>query len=1182
MFSTLRTRCGIPAFIIALVLLSAAPAAASYETVDLFGGSLTVPPKDPKNGNPIWPEEAQLGGVSGMAINRTGAGGVAPGTLYTAGYSGSLGWHAARYSPEGEFELAWTSFSRCGPKSGEPPNPPANPNCKGVEPSGSTGIDVEINQATGDVYVRFETSSIANVVRIYNPDASKLIAEFGERDSNGTIAASPAKFHGAGGVGGIAVNDEGVVYLSDEDKNFFHRLMVFRPETPGDYEHYVYAGQANDIASDSPGTPGTAKPVLDELGNIYTVSSDNLIREFDPTGTLVCSFEEKKGGITSMTVNPATGEPFHYSVKDRKIHQLAACNGEGKFVETGTFNAVPQRSSIDAMAFNPLRQYEPSRPVGVLYAGAGESCPPIGSCPAEAEGRGALGYVLAPPKEFPPEVVSEAVTQVTKTSATLGAQINPKGTQTTYAFQYIDQAAWEANEASDRFAGAIEAPVGGAVLGSGQVALSAAAAIASLVPGTSYHYRVIATSHCSVEDPSKVCEDTGADQAFRSFPVEATGLLDNRAWELVSPTQKGGGQVLPAVPLRASCGSECKPGLAAHRFPTQISPDGRSIAYQGTPFTLNEGVSEYDEHISRRTPTGWQTTHLSPPLAGDSGGVIFEAFALDPELDNAILYATNPSLTAEAPAEYLNLFGVRSDDRLGLEPLLKATPPNRPPKGVESFEREYVGASDDLSRVFFAANDALTEESPFAPEAKDGGATKFNLYEWSEGELRLVNVQPGNAETIPGAVFGSGTQLGVSFNPPGDFANAISPDGSRVFWSDESGQAYVRENGETTLEIPDHTGKFLSASKDGSKVMLSDGVVYDLESEASTDLTEGKGGFQGIAGQSGDFSHIYFVDTAVLDEAPNQEGEKAQAGKPNLYAWSEGAPSYVATLLATDNAPVGGGSLSTWNASPVLRSAEASPDGRWLAFDSQAELTGIDSVGACKFDPNQNKWVGSVPCVEAFLYDSQTGKLTCASCNPTGEHPHGGSALLVVGHAEGSQEQPRYLTDEGRLFFDSSDALSVNDTNGNVEDVYQYEPKEVGSCTKNGGCVSLISAGHEPNDSNFLAADASGENVFFTTRDRLSLKDKDDLIDLYVAREDGGIPAETELARGECQGEACVPTYSPPNDPTPGSSSLEGAGNVDEGKARKKKAHKKKHAKKKRKHAKKHKRAAKHNRGGVK
>jgi hypothetical protein len=175
---------------------------------------------------------------------------------------------------------------------------------------------------------------------------------------------------------------------------------------------------------------------------------------------------------------------------------------------------------------------------------------------------------------------------------------------------------------------------------------------------------------------------------------------------------------------------------------------------------------------------------------------------------------------------------------------------------------------------------------------------------------------------------------------------------------------------------------------------------------------------------------------------------------------------------------------------------------------------------------------------------------------------------------EDPQTPIRYLTEEGRLYFDSEDSLSPFDTNDGVQDVYQYEPEGLGSCKREAGCLDLISAGHEPIDSNFLAVDQTGKNVFFTSRDQLVLKDKDELFDLYVAREGGGIPAETETARGECQGEACQQAVTPPNDPTPGSSTFEGAGNVNEPKAAKKhaKKHKKKH------HAKK--RAAKHNRGG--
>jgi hypothetical protein len=770
---------------------------------------------------------------------------------------------------------------------------------------------------------------------------------------------------------------------------------------------------------------------------------------------------------------------------------------------------------------------------------------------------------------------------VTSSTAELGAEINPKGSETSYAFQYISEAAYEENEPADRFAGATEAPPGGALLGAGQEALSAAAALSGLAPDTTYHYRAIASSHCSTSNPEKVCEDSGEDQVFHTFPIEAAGLPDNRAYELVSPVQKNGGQVYPADPRTSSCGLlECKPGAAYQRFPMQSSPDGEAVVYEGSPFSATEGAVIENQYVSRRDPqSGWHTADLSLPLAnskGGSGRLGYKAF--DAELSRGLFVQISPSLSPEAPSDFANIYLQPTGTPTDLSSVLLSEPPNRVAGGgANSFHLTYAGASADFSRFFFEANDALSEETPFAPEALDGGENKENLYEWSAGQLRLVNVMPGNAATIPGASFGSGTLLkaGNPNSPSSVFSHAISDDGSRVFWSDQAGQAYVREDGETTKAIPD-PGKFLSASADGSRVLLSDGCLYDLAAEACEDLTQGEGGFLGLVGQSDDLSHLYFVDTAVLDEGENNQGAKAQAGKPNLYAWEGGSSTFVATLLPNDNSQE---RAADWRASPVLRTAEASPDGRWVTFLSRAQLTGYDNTGDCE--------QGLAPCLEVFLYDSATGTLTCASCNPSNTRPLGPSTLRLILFSDGALPQPRYLSDQGRLFFDSGDSLTLSDTNDGVEDVYEYEPNGIGSCKREAGCVSLISAGREGVDSNFLSMDETGKNVFFTTRDQLVLKDKDDLIDLYVAREGGGIPAESEVARGECQGEACQGVFLAPNDPTPGSSTFEGAGNVDEKKAAKK--HKKKSAKKK-KHAKKHKksskrahqRAAKHNRGGAK
>jgi hypothetical protein len=1118
-------------------LLSAAPAAANYEQVDTFEE----------------PAGLEILKRTGLAVNVNGAGGVSPGTLYEVGRAEAGGVN--RYDAKGEFQGHWGG--------------------------GFPSFGVAVGQSAGCVYVLRPNKE--HVVSVFNADGSQEITSFGDKAAPGeTIAESPQKLHASEQPAGIAVDAAGKVYVFDGIKVSESRIMVFEPGAPGSCEGYAYAGQASDLA------PGLfpAHPVLDGKGNLYVVVNGGLgIREFSLSApsTPTCKFDLAAGGIVGLAVNPTTGELFYTSEKDKKrqIHVLEPCS-EGKFEEDTAAALTPEpqpAESVEAMAFNPTLQWDPSRPPGVLY-GAPRSFFDITE----------PNYVFVPSESHEPEVEAESVTSVTSSTATLRAQINPKGASTSYVFQYLSEAAYEANEPAERFAGASEAPLGGALLGGGKDPLPAAAAISGLAPDTAYRYRVIATS------PEGA--DEGEAQSFHTFPVEAPGLPDNRAYELVSPVQKHGGEVFPANPFVSSCGLlvECKPGTVAARFPLQSASDGNSVAYEGFPFSSTEGAPRINEYVSKRTASGWQTTNPTPSLfLGESTTTGYRAF--DSELAAGLFYGSDGStFSSEAPPGYANLLLQPLDDPLALSPLLTSPPPNRPqgPPTGAGLHLEYAGATSDLAHVLLAANDALTGSSPFAPEAVDPSnpEEEDNLYERVGGELRLVNVLPGNAAAVPGAVFGSGSKLSKDnsggLEGPGtageffglDFSHAISDDGSRIFWSSESGQVYVRINGEETLEVKD-PGKFLTASADGSKALLGDGCLYDVQAEACEDLTGGKGGFKGIIGQSEDLSSIYFVDSAALtpEEEENANGEHAEEGKKNLYSWQEGDLSFIATLVAGET-----GDRTDWTVAPIKRTAEASPDGRWVAFLSRASLTGADNTGPCIFNPPETL-LG--PCPEAFLFDSASETLVCASCDPSGELPLGPTSLPRISvNGISSLPQPRYLTDQGRLFFDTRDSLSPFDTNNGVEDVYQYEPQGIGSCKREGGCISLISAGNEPDDSNFLAMDPSGANVFFTTRDQLTLKDRDDLLDLYDARIGGGIPAETETTRPECQGESCQPAPNPPQDIAPASSSFQGSGNVREGKKAKK--HAKKHARKhkRKRHAKKHakKRAhrAAHQRGSVK
>ena len=1171
-------------------------------------------------------EAEQLKNATAMAVNVNGVGGVEAGSLYVVGYNARV----VRFAPgkEGEepqFREAWgwgvgsskegapeTGYQRCGPALTTEPalhtfhtcKPPSSNAPFGGEEIGHFELlaGVAVDQATGDVYV-------LNVH--YGPRKRHLIEVFtatgtpvgegfadagseppGPGVSGESIAEGPEKLHEIfPTTGALAVDEAGTVYVNDSDYGLATvehpqgRVMSFEPQSPGDYEHYVYAGQGKDIAFTFGEEPFRIS--LAAGGKLVTANLET-IREYQigAGNTPLCNLVVK-GQLSAMTANPLTGEVFYFTIADRKIHRLSACNeGTGKFAEAQAgFKPTPLTTSIKALAFDPTLSWGPLRPAGVLYAADAEQHegPPV---------QLGIGDVFAPAKAAaPPAVEAESVANTTTASATLKARIDPHGFTTSYRFEYLSEAEYLANGGS--FEGPdvpARAPAKDGQLAGGAVT-TVGAAVSGLVPDTEYRFRAIAVSECEGKGEPP-CETVGETATFATYPPATAPPPDGRAYELVSPPQKSGGEVFPAQSSVASCGVECKPpggGSILVVFPMQSAPGGDAVTYMGYPFSPTEGAAVFNSYVSRRDASGWQTTAMSPSLLASSfpGN---EHLTYSPQLDEDVISQGSPQLSASAPAGYPNLYLQSAADPGALEPILSAPPPHR---GQGSLVLSYAGASADYSCQLFAANDALTPETAFAPEPPDPTFAGRDLYEWCGGQLSLINVLPGDTTVATGSAIAS----------PSPDAHAISEDGSRVFWSDGAGNLYLREDGELTREVPgaSPTVKFLTANARGSEVLLSNGQLDEQNEagdayEAAADLSEGEGGFQGIAGASEDLSRIYFVDTAVLPgSGENERHQSAQATKPNLYLYEEGAPTrFIATLLPSDG--VGGSSLNDWTSAPSRRSAEASPGGRYLAFGSFARLTGHANVGLCEEVTNSENEVVLVnaPCKEVFLYDSATEQLSCPSCNPTGEAPLGNSTLRRIQSEREWQSQPRYVTDSGRLFFDSSDRISPLDVNGRVEDVYEAEPQGVGSCERAGGCVSLISPGTGSVDSNLLAMDSSGANAFFTSRERLVTADKDELIDLYDARVGGGFPGETETTEPECQGESCQPPASVPNDSTPASSSFEGAGNVVErqtparcakGKVRRqgrcvaRKHHAAKHHKRAKRH---HRRAANANLGGAK
>jgi hypothetical protein len=192
---------------------------------------------------------------------------------------------------------------------------------------------------------------------------------------------------------------------------------------------------------------------------------------------------------------------------------------------------------------------------------------------------------------------------------------------------------------------------------------------------------------------------------------------------------------------------------------------------------------------------------------------------------------------------------------------------------------------------------------------------------------------------------------------------------------------------------------------------------------------------------------------------------------------------------------------------------------------SNRSLTGYDNEDAVSEEPDE----------EVYLYHAEeggAGRLVCASCNPSGARPVGVEYAkindgLVGGDRVWEDEstwiaanipgwtpyaldhalyQSRYLSNSGRLFFNTNDALLAQDINSN-QDVYELEPPGAGDCTSasssfiasSNGCLSLISSGRAAGESAFLDASESGNDVFFLTAEQLVKKDVDTALDVYDA-----------------------------------------------------------------------------------
>jgi hypothetical protein len=749
--------------------------------------------------------------------------------------------------------------------------------------------------------------------------------------------------------------------------------------------------------------------------------------------------------------------------------------------------------------------------------------------------------------------VDKVATTASEDRAVLRARVGPQGLPTDYHFEYGLTASYGATTSAGD-------------AGSGAEWILVRQAVTGLIPGMSYHYRVVAVNSDGVT--------FGEDRVVHI----GGGLPDARRYEQVSPVDKNGNDVTPDSGR------------------TRTAADGSAVQFSSLTGGFGDvrGTAFSGEYVSQRTSRGWVTHGITPLLnrasaieistgAGDT--YYFGEFSDD--LSSGVTLS-NRLLTSDGAnvATMKNLY-LRQDLRTpGAGSYTLLTDADNPLTAPVSYRPFYAGASDDFTHILFSARANLTTDAPAQPINCNAAPffqlapCNHRLYEWVAGVgLRLVGILPDDeceaAGQLPGcpavrSIAGQGT-FATTYTP-----HTISQDGSRIFFTvgagngSTGGRLYVRENATTTLRInvsertdcaedptcggdedpdpaPDveQEATYQDASVDGSIVYFTTmEQLTDNDANLASDLyrwnrdapvggrltrisvdqepSDSDNAIIGVLGVSGDGEYVYFAGASQLVAgAPPQSDDDGL-----VFVWHAGQVRFIGNVEvgdALDMVADDGWALR-------MKTARVTPDGTHLVFVSRAQmnLTGYAS-GTCAGEG----------CREVYVYsyagNGGDGALACVSCMPDGPPSAAPSAINARQEAGFSASGPvltRAITADGRrVFFHTGNPLVPQDQNGTVSDVYMYDVQE--------GSVSLISSGRGEAGSYFLGASASGDDLFFVTRDRLVRSDVDDNFDMYDARVGGGFP-DPEV-KPICHGDRCQgPLSSVPNSPSLGSSSVRG------------------------------------------
>lgn len=470
-----------------------------------------------------------------------------------------------------------------------------------------------------------------------------------------------------------------------------------------------------------------------------------------------------------------------------------------------------------------------------------------------------------------PEVVTLPASEVSATRASLPGTINANGLLTSYHVEYGTSEAYGS-----------AAPVGFEdIVGQLRVPSTVNVVVEGLEPGTTYHYRVVATNSAGTTyGPDQVLATDTTDGSLRGF-------------EEVTPPVKGGAQLSDAVGFRVSAdGSEITIGTLGLFDP---------LAAEAAPLNST--------YFAERGEAGWNIRSLDVPFTAYTTR-LRSIFGVSPDLTRLVTLS-DEALTPGAVAGKTNIY--LEDLRTGQLSLAAVFPHYLElAMSLSSFSPVQFFGDHDWSHLYATSPDSLTADE--YEEVQDG------VYELKDGISTLMTLHGAGGEAIGGVG-------NVSLSPDDRyFAYAGMGDEAKP-----GKGMFMRQGSEVTaLSVSERPGdpstpqgaRTFEWAADGSAVIFQDDDPSGLPLTA--DAPEGVHNIYRYVLNAEAGHHLQYVGNGELFATAGETVLYKRGSEVQLFAWREGQTHVLSESLPFEEEE---------------RATLISPDGRYVEVVTSARLT---------------------------------------------------------------------------------------------------------------------------------------------------------------------------------------------------------------------------------------------------